>query len=210
MILGSLLLSVASAQLAASLVAKGRPLEAVACSSDSSAQNPVIAWPGNACGEDPDDTIIGSSLKELKDKPLSCTSTPHNTKCFPIALHSQSSYNTKLELRDTKAYKNRPIRQAPEQQILGDGARSISLRWPDEMRHAVFFTDEACHDVQSGRPEFTWHVQRTRTQVAQCESPPAGLFKSVEFMRQEEYEIFSRRMRGQDEGVEKTKWRGVF
>ncbi|KAL8746364.1 MAG: hypothetical protein Q9190_001606 [Brigantiaea leucoxantha] len=204
---------------------KGRPLEAVACSSDASSQKPVIAWPGNTWfidytpgldymdtnGENCSQREQGhADAQSPKSHPLSCSSTPQNTKCYPISKHQAPLEETDLELQDTDSYKNRPVRQAPEQQILSTGARSISLRWPEGMQHAVFFTDEACHSVGSGRPEYTWHVQRIDQQAVQCESPPAGLFKSVEFMRQHEYDTFSRRMRGQVDGFKKARWRDLL
>ncbi|KAL8763979.1 MAG: hypothetical protein Q9194_007215 [Teloschistes cf. exilis] len=85
-----------------------------------------------------------------------------------------------------------------------------ALRWPDGIQHAVFYTDDVCHNVQVGRPEFTWHVERLGTQAVQCESPPAGLFKSVEFMEAEEYEEFSKRMRGQDAPGSEARWRSII
>lgn len=47
--------------------------------------------------------------------------------------------DSSIESQDTTPYKDRPVRQAPEQQTRIAGARSVSLRWPDGMQHAVFF-----------------------------------------------------------------------
>lgn len=154
---------------------------------------------------------IGSelSLPKLKQG-HSCPATSHSTKCFPIWQPDDAPSVKGLRQRKVTPYKAKPIRQAPEQQTVIAGPRSVSLRWPDEMQHAVFFTDDACNDMQKGRPEYSWHVERFETQVVHCESPPAGLFRSVEYMRQEEYEAFSRRMRGQVDDATKIKWRGLL
>ncbi|KAL9577954.1 MAG: hypothetical protein Q9203_007270 [Teloschistes exilis] len=141
---------------------------------------------------------------------MSCPAVSHNSKCFPIWQRDAESFDSAFGSRDETPYKTRPIRQAPVQQTLTLGPRSISLRWPDGIQHAVFYTDDVCHNVQVGRPEFTWHVERLGTQAVQCESPPAGLFKSVEFMEAEEYEEFSKRMRGQDAPGSKARWRSII
>ncbi|KAL8995608.1 MAG: hypothetical protein Q9169_004682 [Polycauliona sp. 2 TL-2023] len=126
-------------------------------------------------------------------------------KCFPISHPDDDMLSADAPVSEASPYKEKPIRQAQEQQLLVRGARSISLRWPDEMQHAVFFTDGVCNAIQTGRPEFTWHVERLGTHIAQCESPPAGLFRSVEFMTPKEYAAFSRRMRSPDGEMAKAQ-----
>lgn len=196
---------------------------AASCSHDVSA--PVVAWVGDSwyCIIIPlelrsTDRFLshlhldptGSHLQAADfEHGISCLAAPHNTKCFPISNSDGSSLDSTLRETEVQKYKEKPIRQAPEQQILSSGPRSITLRWPDAMQHALFFTDEVCHDIEAGRPEFTWHVERLQTQVAQCESPPAGLFKSVEFMSQWDYDAFSSRMRRQDGEKSRTPWRGI-
>jgi hypothetical protein len=86
----------------------------------------------------------------------------------------------------------------------------VTLSWPDGMKHAIFFTDDACQELSIRRPGVSWHVERHETQSKQCEDFPEGLFKSIEFMRQDEYEIFSKRMQGEDDGVGGATWRGIF
>ncbi|KAL8946191.1 MAG: hypothetical protein Q9222_007382 [Ikaeria aurantiellina] len=176
------------------------------CINDPSA--PVIAWPGESCHLDPTGSDLTLSTSE--EGIISCSPVQHNAKCFPIWQTGDDSMEAQTDSRDPTPYKAKPIRQAPEQQTLSSGARSIGLRWPNDMQHAVFYTDQACHNVDTGRPEVTWHVERFGSQVAQCESPPAGLFRSVEFMGSEEYEAFSRKMRGQDGTDTKAKWKGVL
>ncbi|KAL8721463.1 MAG: hypothetical protein Q9225_001875 [Loekoesia sp. 1 TL-2023] len=195
-ILSSFLLALSLLYLVQSRALPSKAQSSESCIYDASA--PVIAWPGDACHLE----LAGSELTLAEsEQGLSCPAIQQNSKCFPIWQAGDDTSDVDLEPRYVTPYKNKPIRQAPEQQTLAAGARSISLRWPDEMQHAVFYTDKACHDVRVGRPEFTWHVERFATQIAQCESPPAGLFKSVEFMNQGEYEAFSRKMRGQDREV---------
>lgn len=140
----------------------------------------------------------------------SCLALPEHPKCFPITQFDHGSTSADPDTPEVAPYKDKPIRQVIKQQPLVSGARSIMLRWPDGMQHAVFFTDQVCHDVQTGRPEFTWHVERLGVQPAQCENPPAGLFRSVEFMNLEKYNAFSRRMRGQEGGATKAWWRGML
>ncbi|KAI4180936.1 MAG: hypothetical protein L6R41_006927 [Letrouitia leprolyta] len=182
----------------------GNASPSTACEYDVSAS--VIAWPGESCHIEPIDSKPGPIESE---EGISCPAIQKNAKCFRIWQGDDESSEPNHEPRDTTPYKARPIRQAPEQQTLAVGARSISLRWPDRMQHAVFFSDEECHGAGAGRPEFTWHVERLEAQVAQCESPPAGLFRSVEFMKQGDYDAFSRKMRGQDGQVTKAPWKGI-
>ncbi|KAL8731062.1 MAG: hypothetical protein Q9181_004449 [Wetmoreana brouardii] len=200
-----------SLHLSQSRVIQNRARQSLTCTYDALA--PVIAWPEESWYERPKGkrhcgrlTNLYSHLEsastdspvQTSEQGLSCPAVSHNSRCFPIWQSSNEPSDSALEPRDLTPYKVRPVRQAPIQQTFALGPRSITLRWPDDMQHAVFFTDETCHDVQVGRPEFTWHVERLGIQIAQCESPPAGLFRSVEFMRSEEYEAFSRRMRRQD------------
>ncbi len=108
-------------------------------------------------------------------------------------------------------YKTQPfLRTSTVQVSLGFQALSVTLSWPDGMKHAIFFTDDACQELSIRRPGVSWHVERHETQSKQCEDFPEGLFKSIEFMRQDEYEIFSKRMQGEDDGVGGATWRGIF
>ncbi|KAI4208438.1 MAG: hypothetical protein LQ349_009722, partial [Xanthoria aureola] len=179
---------------------------AASCSHDVSA--PIVAWVGDSCHLHLDPT--GSHLQAADfEHGISCLAAPYNTKGFPISSSDGSSLDSALTEIEVPKYKERPIRQAQEQQILSSGPRSITLRWPDPTQHALFFIDEVCHHIEAGRPEFTWHVEGLQTQVAPCESPPAGLFRSVEFLNQWDYDVFSSRMRRQDGETSRTRWRGI-
>ena len=155
------------------------------------------------------ESIGSDTILPVSQQGFSCSALPQNPRCFPISQPESAPSDPEIEPRDEIPYKSRPIRQAPIQQTLASGPRSITLRWPDEMQHAVFFTDQSCHE-EIGRPEVTWHVERLGIGAAQCESPPAGLFKSVEFMKPGEYEAFSRKMREQDGTEARARWRGIL
>lgn len=153
--------------------------------------------------------IIPSNLPS----PLSCPRHPNNSKCYPI-WETELSDEEKSESRDPSSlldYKIQPIlRTSSQHPFLGFKVRSVTLSWPDGMKHAIFFTDDSCQELSIRRPDVLWHVERYETQSKQCQSIPEGLFKSIEFMRQDEYEIFMKRMQGKDDGIGGASWRGIF
>ena len=138
--------------------------------------------------------------------PLSCPPAGPESWCYPIWENEQSTSGVKLELRSAdEKYKSEPIRRFPKQhEMPGFKARSVTLEWPGEAMHAVFYPGEDCPDVSKGRPGVTWHVERGRKTSNSCESPPAGLFKSVRFMKREEYDEFSRAMRQEGGGSDRA------
>ena len=90
-------------------------------------------------------------------------------------------------------------------------AGSVNLAWPDRMKHAIFYTDDACKEVDDEGEEKIWHVERQGTRREQCASGfEAGQFASVEFMRQDEWEVWDRRRRGVDDGVSVWGWSGLI
>lgn len=79
------------------------------------------------------------------------------------------------------------------------------------MKHAVFYNDNECQEFHQGLvPEVAWHIERHETQREHCGLLLEGSFKSVEFMRQDEYEIFFNRLQGKDDGVGQVSWRGIL
>lgn len=99
------------------------------------------------------------------------------------------------------------------------------------MQHAVFFVDAGCKVVGSGESE-GWHVERLGTTREGCvtiaktgaadggeveSEEGAGRaksgrvrFASVEFMRDDEWKVWERRRRGEDDGVGGWGWRGLL
>ena len=126
----------------------------------------------------------------------------------------ERSVDEKTEARDPSSllnYKTQPLLRTSTQQVpIQFNARSVTLSWPDGMRHAIFFADDACQELSIRRPDTSWHVERHETASKHCETFPEAVFKSIEFMRQDEYEIFSKRLQGQDDGVGGASWRGIF
>ena len=64
-------------------------------------------------------------------------------------------------------------------------AKSVTLKWPDRMRHAVFYTDDRCQvtDAESGEI-VGWHVEREGLRGEDCVGvEQQGWWGSVELMR---------------------------
>jgi len=106
--------------------------------------------------------IIPSNLPS----PLSCPRHPNNSKCYPI-WETELSDEEKSESRDPSSlldYKIQPIlRTSSQHPFLGFKARSVTLSWPDGMKHAIFFTDDSCQELLIRRPDVLWHVERYET-----------------------------------------------
>ena len=111
-----------------------------------------------------------------------------------------------LELRRNR---KRMAVQAQEHAALGSDALSVTLRWPDAMQHAIFYFDAGCKSIAEAEIEATWHVERVGTTGEQCVSVPQGKWKSIEFMRGDEWFFWERRRKGEVDGVG-WGWRGVL
>lgn len=157
---------------------------------------------------------------------LSCPPTKLNTKCFPIweessdssAVHWEElngplhhSYQQREALPELR-HRRRYISDDPSAPATSTGyqARSVNLKWPDRMMHAIFYLDAGCQDLDDTRAENVWHVKREGTRREQCFGLGEGQWASVEFMRQDEWEIFDRRRKGMDDGVGGWGWRGLL
>ncbi|KAL8725265.1 MAG: hypothetical protein Q9166_007467 [cf. Caloplaca sp. 2 TL-2023] len=197
-ILPSFLLCSPSLQLAQARAIRNTNHQIASCTHDVTAS--VVAWPVTLIQQAP---VYPYPDQNTASVVVHFHKTPNASLYHILVMLDGES-----DLPELSSYKDKLIRQAQEQQILNSGARSVT--WPDEMQYTVFFTDEVCHGIQTGRPEFTWHVERFGVQIAQCESSPTGLFRSVEFMTPEEYDAFSRRMRGQDGETINAQWRGIL
>ncbi len=183
----------------------------VTCLHGQSSEFSVTAYPGSSCAAD----VL--NLIELLPKtpyPLSCPSSPRNTKCFPITekistapspakapsrwedLSEQSALWEwqKLELRSRKSPSSRRQRSlsSPSPTTESYKARSVSLIWPDEMTHAVFYVDDGCEYVDDWRQGEVSHVERGKGVGEQCVAiGEQGLWGSVEFMREQEWKEWS-------------------
>ena len=181
------------------------------CLHDRSSEFSVTAYPGNSCAGD----VL--NLIELLPKtpyPLSCPSTPRNKKCFPISetistaadpatrpskwadLSDQSALSEwrKMELRSRDSSSSRRRRRSPSSSPTTTRykARSVSLKWPDEMTHAVFYVDEGCEYVDDWRQGEVSYVARQDEVVEQCVKIwNEGVWGSVEFMSECEWEAWS-------------------
>lgn len=187
---------------------------ATTCLHGQSSEFSVTAYPGGSCAAD----IL--NLIELPPKtpyPLSCPSSPRNTKCFPITetistarnsanapskwqyLSDQSALSEwqKLELRNRKSPSSLRRRRSLELASSSSTspttvdyiARSVSLTWPDEMTHTVFYVDDGCEYVDDWRQGKVSHVARKDGVREQCvRIGEEGLWGSVEFMREMEWE----------------------
>lgn len=181
------------------------------CLHDRSSEYSVTAYPGTSCAADVLDLI---ELLPRTPYPLSCPSTPRNNKCFPITenlsmapnlaqrpskwadLSKQSALTEwqKTELRNSELLwsRRRRSRSSSSPTTTRYNARSISLTWPDEMTHAVFFVDEGCEYMDDWRQGEVSHVVRRNGVSEQCvKIGYQGVWGSVEFMREEEWEEWS-------------------
>lgn len=71
-------------------------------------------------------------------------------------------------------------------------ARSVSIIWPDEMTHAVFYVDDECEYVGDSRQGEVSHVERVDGMREQCVPiGEHGSWGSVELMREEEWQEWS-------------------
>ncbi|KAL2047691.1 hypothetical protein N7G274_000733 [Stereocaulon virgatum] len=182
----------------------------------------VVAWPGDSCA------AAARNLPETTSTttayPLSCPPLIANSKCFPITeplavpdtpdSGSESSPDpnpnpdpdpeaqAQLELRRRT---HDPAAPSPTAYV----ARSVSLKWPDRMTHALFFDDRECQTMDTG--VHAWHVERAGLRAEQCVdlSELEGRFGSVEFMRREEWEVWTERRRGRD-GDGGWGWKGLL
>lgn len=183
----------------------------ITCLHGQSSEFSVTAYPGSSCAAD----VL--NLIELLPKtpyPLSCPSTPRNTKCFPITekiamtprpanapskwedLSEQGAFAEweKVELRSSKSPSLRRRRSLTSSSptIINYKARSVTLTWPDEMAHAVFFVDDACEYVDDWRPGESPHVARRNGVREQCVAVgTTGVWGSVQFMREQEWQEWS-------------------
>ena len=182
------------------------------CVHDRSSEFSVTAYPGSSCAGD----VL--NLIELPPKtpyPLSCPSTPRNNKCFPITetistapnpatapskwvdLSEQSALSEwrKTELRSresSSSRRRRRISPSSSPTTTKYKARSVSLRWPDEMTHAVFYVDEGCEYVDDWRQGEVSHVARRDGKGEQCVKIwNEGVWGSVEFMRDGVWDAWS-------------------
>ena len=149
--------------------------------------------------------------------PLSCPATSLNTKCFPITedpLHwedifspslfdSERDPQVQLELRRTRK-RNTITGSKPS----AYNARSVTLKWPDRMRHAVFYMDDRCQVTDTGSGESVrWHIEREGLRSEDCVGfEQEGRWGSVEFMREDEWAVWDRRRRGVDDGSASGGW----
>ncbi|CAF9923991.1 MAG: hypothetical protein ALECFALPRED_002585 [Alectoria fallacina] len=178
------------------------------CLHGQSSEFSVTAYPGSSCAAD----VL--NLIELLPKtpyPLSCPSTPRNTKCFPITENNPAAPNPdnapskwedvseqgalsewqKLDLRSRKSPSSRRRRSLSSSSPTSTSyeARSVNLIWPDEMTHAVFFIDDGCEYVDDWRQGVVSYVERGARVREQCVAVGAdGVWGSVEFMREEEWQ----------------------
>lgn len=100
----------------------------------------------------------------------------------------------KTELRNSELLwsRRRRSRSSSSPTTTRYNARSISLTWPDEMTHAVFFVDEGCEYMDDWRQGEVSHVVRRNGVSEQCvKIGYQGVWGSVEFMREEEWEEWS-------------------
>ena len=84
----------------------------------------------------------------------------------------------------------------------------MTLKWPDRMTHAVFYTDDRCQitDTESGEI-VGWHVEREGLRGEECvRVEQQAKWGSVEFMREDEWAVWDRRRRGMDDGVGSGGW----
>lgn len=186
----------------------------ITCLHGQSSEFSITAYPGSSCAAD----VL--SLIELLPKtpyPLSCPSTPRNTKCFPITekistasnpgnppsewedLSKQSAVSKweKLELRSRGSSLSRRRRSLSSSSPTTTNykARSVSLIWPDEMTHAVFYVDEECEYLDHSRQGEVSHVERVDGVREQCVAiGEQGVWGSVELMREEEWQEWSGRI----------------
>ena len=186
----------------------GPSLPPKTCLHDRSSEFSVTAYPGSSCAGD----VL--NLIELLPKtpyPLSCPSAPRNDKCFPITetistapnpatgpskwadLSEQSALSEwrKMELRSrgSSSRRRRRLSASSSPTTTRYKARSVSLTWPDEMTHAVFYVDERCEYVDDWRQGEVSHVARRDGMAEQCVKIwNEGVWGSVEFMRECEWE----------------------
>jgi len=85
------------------------------------------------------------------------------------------------------------------------------------MQHAVFYVDAGCQVLEEEvvaevlAEKQAWHVERVGTTREQCVVlPDERRWASVEFMRGNEWRVFDLRRRGEDDGVGRWGWRGLF
>lgn len=158
-----------------------------------------------------------STLSSSTPYPLSCPATSLNTKCFPITedpshweeilspfiVDSEHDQQVQLELRRAKKRSTTP-NSTPS----AYNARSVTLKWPDRMRHAVFYTDDRCQITDTENGEIVgWHVEREGLRGEECVGvEQQGRWGSVEFMREDEWAVWDRRRRGVDDGVGSGGW----
>ena len=182
------------------------------CLHDRSSEFSVTAYPGSSCA---DDVLNLIELLPKTPYPLSCPSTPRNNKCFPITetistapnpatrpskwadLSEQSALSEwrKMELRSRESSSSRRRRKlspSSSPTTTRYKARSVSLIWPDEMTHAVFFVDERCEYVDDWRQGEASYVARRDGVEEQCVKIwNEGVWGSVEFMTECEWEAWS-------------------
>ncbi|KAM0800227.1 hypothetical protein BDR22DRAFT_908707 [Usnea florida] len=181
------------------------------CLHDRSSEFSVTAYPGSSCAAD----VL--NLIELSPKtpyPLSCPSTPRNNKCFPITEKlstaadpatlpskwadlsdqealpewQQQELRRKLSPSSRRRQRSGSLPSSSSPTTINYKARSVSLRWPDEMTHAVFFLDDGCEYLDDWRQGEVSHVARRTGSGEQCVAVGLGGFwGSVEFMREEEW-----------------------
>ena len=149
--------------------------------------------------------------------PLSCPATSLNTKCFPITedpsqwegtlspslFDSDHDQQVQLELR-----RLRRRNTIPDSPPSAYNPRSVTLKWPDRMRHAVFYTDDRCQVTDTGSGGIVgWHVEREGLRSEECVAvKQEGRWGSVEFMREEEWAVWDKRRRGVNDGIGSRRW----
>ena len=116
--------------------------------------------------------------------------------------------------RPSEQIELRRTRKRTDVQTQGHGApgfdaSSVTLRWPDAMQHAIFYTDAGCESIAEAEMEATWHVERLGTTSEQCVNVPQGRWRSIEFMRGDEWVFWQKRRIGEENGVG-WGWRGVL
>ncbi|KAL8937049.1 MAG: hypothetical protein Q9211_003887 [Gyalolechia sp. 1 TL-2023] len=183
-------------------------------------------WPGEWCHLGP---MVPEPVLPESDQGLSCPAVQQNMKCFPIWQGGDRSSEANHEQRDELDQSlfdgqircNTPYSlRTKNAMALGWGDQNLPVRQflEDPLPEAphTTFCKKCLRPVHAFDEEMLTlkpaegHVERFETQIVQCESPPAGLFKSVEFMKQGEYDAFSRRMRRQDGQASESPWRGIL